>query len=95
MKNGGALDLSRPLIEVHRYGSLDVVKGKAINACKFRPAFVDPRDGKQVFTHKPLARYAPVFDIIEFSEVLVRDFYITNQDRLPDRVVRHIQSMSS
>ena len=90
-----AVDLSRPLIEIHRYGSLDVIKGKALSASKFRPAFVDPRDGKQVFTQKPLSRYAPVFDIIEFSEVLVRDFYLTNQDRLPDRVVRHIQSMSS
>ena len=90
-----AVDLARPLIEVHRYGSIDLVRGKSVSVSKFRPAFVDPRDGKQVFTQRPLARYAPVFDIIEFSEVLARDFYLTNQDRLPDRVVRQIGSLSS
>ena len=90
-----AVDAARPYVEVHRYGSLQLLRGKALRTCKFRPAFVDPRDGKQVFTSRPLVRYAPVLDIIEFADVMERDFYLTNSGLLPDAVIRTIAALSS
>ena len=89
-----SVDSSRPFLEVHRFGSLDFLKSKEISTCKFRPAYVDPKDGKQVFTHSALGRYKPVLDIIEFSDVVMRDFFITNNGKLPDSVVRAITDLS-
>ena len=78
-----SVDHTSPVIEVHRYGSLDLRKGKHIDECKFKPAFVDPKDGLQVYSLKPLRRYAPIFDLVEFRDIIARDFYLTNANKLP------------
>ena len=57
----------RPLLEVHRYGSYELRKGKQLENCKFRPAYVDPKDHKAVYTDRPLLRYQPTFDHVEFA----------------------------
>ena len=88
-----AVDLSRPLMEVHRFGSLGLESGKALATCKFRPAYIDPGDGKQVFTKRPVRRLEPSFDIIEFADIIERDFYLTNREKLPDAIVRAIQAL--
>jgi hypothetical protein len=80
------VDHMSPILEVHRYGSLDLRKGKHIDICKFKPAFIDPKDGLQVYTERPLSRYRPIFDLIQFKDVMARDFYLTNANKLPSHV---------
>jgi hypothetical protein len=75
-----------PMLEVHRYGSMDLRRGKHIDVCKFKPAYIDPRDGFQVYTDRPAVRYRPILDIIEFQDVMARDFYPTNAGKLPSHV---------
>jgi hypothetical protein len=77
------VDHTSPVLEVHRYGSLGLRAGKSIDECAFKAAYIDPKDGLQVYTARPLARYRPIFDLIEFKDVLARDFYLTNKARLP------------
>ena len=77
------VDHASPILEVHRYGSLGLRAGKIIDDCVFKAAYIDPKDGLQVYTSRPLARYRPIFDLIEFKDVLARDFYLTNKARLP------------
>ncbi len=57
--------------------------GKEIAECDFKPAFVDPKDGLQVYTTRPLRRYVPILDLIEFKDIVARDFFLTNKGRLP------------
>jgi hypothetical protein len=89
-----SVDVVRPLIEIHRYGSFDLRTGKTLPLCRFYPVYLDPKDNKQVYTKKPVRRYNPVFDIIEFSDVMERDFHLTNRSRLPDHVVRRIETLA-
>ena len=89
-----SVDVVRPLIEIHRYGSFDLRTGKTLPLCRFYPVYFDPKDNKQVYTKKPVRRYNPVFDIIEFSDVMERDFHLTNRSRLPDHVVRRIETLA-
>ena len=56
---------------------------------------MDPKDGKQVYTARPLVRYVPIFDFVEFAEVIERDFYLTNKGLLPDAVQRTICALTS
>ena len=75
-----------PILEVLRYGSMDLRKGKHIDVCKFKPAYTDPKDGLQVYTDRPAARYRPIYDIIQFKDVMARDFHLTNAAKLPAHV---------
>ena len=87
------VDHSSPLLELHRFGSIDQRKGKNIAICKFRPAFLDPKDGLQVYTNKPLPRYVPILDIVSFSDILVRSFHLTNKKLVPLAARRSVASM--
>jgi len=89
-----AVDHARPLVEVHRLGSYELSKGKDASLCQFRHAHVDPKDGKQVYTNKPVRRYNPVYDHVLFAEIVERDFYLTNRERLPDHVARAAQTLT-
>jgi hypothetical protein len=77
------VDHTSPVLEVHRHGSLGLRAGKNIGDCTFKLAYIDPKDGLQVYTARPLSRYRPIYDLIEFKDVLARDFYLTNKGRLP------------
>jgi hypothetical protein len=77
------VDHTSPVLEVHRYGSMGLRQGKDIADCIFKSAYVDPRDGLQVYTSRPVPRYRPILDLIEFKDVVARDFYLTNKGRLP------------
>jgi hypothetical protein len=77
------VDHTSPMLEVHRHGSMGLREGKEIADCTFKPAYVDPKDGLQVYTTRPLHRYRPILDVIEFKDVVARDFYLTNKDKLP------------
>jgi hypothetical protein len=80
------VDHMSPILEVHRYGSINLRKGKHIDDCKFKPAYIDTKDGLQVYTERPLGRYREIFDIIPFQDVMARDFYLTNAGKLPAHV---------
>jgi transposase InsO family protein len=80
------VDHSSPVLEIHRFGSMDLRKGKHVDECRFKPAWIDPKDGLQVYTAKPMRRYQPIYDLAEFRDVMSRDFYLTNANKLPARV---------
>ena len=80
------VDHASPILEVHRFGSMDQRKGKSLDKCKFKRAWVDPRDGLQVYTSRPIARYRPIYDIVDFKNILERDFYLNNKEMLPSHV---------
>jgi hypothetical protein len=51
------LDSLGQFLEIQIYGSYS--KGSGIHSRKWAPAYVDPRDGKLVFTNKPHNRFTP------------------------------------
>jgi len=77
------VDHTSPVLEVHRYGSMGLREGKEVADCIFKPAYIDPRDGLQVYTTRALPRYRPILDLIEFKDIVARDFYLTNKAKLP------------
>jgi hypothetical protein len=56
------VDHISPMLNVHRHGSMGLREGKEIEECSFKPAYIDPKDGLQVHTTRPLHRYQPILD---------------------------------
>ena len=81
------------MLEVHRFGSLGFRSGRALPTCTFKRAYLDPKDGLQVYTNKPLTRYEPILDFIEFKDVLTRNFYLTKRGRLPPEACRSVAGL--
>ena len=89
-----AVDHASPFLEVHRYGSLSFREGRPLAKCRWAPAYVDPKDGLQVFTARPSRRYEPIFDVIEFGQIVRRDFYLRNASILPQEIRRAVDARS-
>ena len=66
---------------VHYYNSY--IKGR--NA-KYKPVFIDPKDGKEVFTDKPLRRYEAWISPIERSRLIFSGFSLNRDSSLPSKI---------
>ena len=85
------LDHEQPLLEAHRLQSYEGLKGAALEKCAYQPSYVDPRDGKMVFTSKPLKRYEAIYDIVRYEDVILSGFYLTNKNLIPSEQIRELQ----
>jgi hypothetical protein len=77
-----AVDDEADLVETHRLGSYQRLKNKPIDQCSFLPAYIDPADGKMVFTEKPKSRWIPVYDLVPSLNIICSGFYLTNKNKL-------------
>ena len=84
------VDEPAKLVEAHRYGSYGRLKNAQVNKCSFAPAYVDPRDGKTVFTFKPVARYEPIYDLMTSEDIAHKGFFLSNQKRIPPHVAKFL-----
>jgi len=53
----------------------------------YKPEYVDPKDGKSLYTDSPLARHEPAVSIFLPSDILVGPFHLTKAKKLPSHVV--------
>jgi len=88
------VDHSNPVLETHRFGSYDFRDGKTLARCTWLPAYIDPKDGMQVYTNRPMGRYLPILDLLDFADVISRDFFLTNKGLLPQEVARAVKNKS-
>ncbi|MEM1007407.1 MAG: RNase H-like domain-containing protein [Myxococcota bacterium] len=77
-------------IVVHYFNSYGAVKKAAHRARSYAKAWVDPKDGQQVFTNSPKAAYEPYTAIVDRSSVITSGFTLTAAGRLPINVLRRI-----
>ena len=68
-------------VELHVYGTY----AKGFHTGRWLPSFVDPKDGKLVFTSKPMHRYDPWLWKIPVAEVCSGPFALKN-GRVPKTV---------
>ena len=54
----------------------------------YKPVYVDPTDGNEVFTHRPLPRYQALSTIITADRVLLAGFTLTKRGSLPKATLR-------
>ena len=53
----------------------------------FNPAYMDPKDFKEVFTNHPSRRLKPIYDYVSFDDVLAHGFFLTGSSRIPAGVI--------
>jgi transposase InsO family protein len=56
----------------------------------YKPAFIDPKDGKQVFTDRPLPRYQAVSAVISKDRILQTNIPLTKSGHIPKSVLERL-----
>ncbi len=76
-------------IKVHFYNG----SGAELQTRTFRPVYIDPKDGKEIFTLNPRPSFEAFESFVKIETVVARDFSLTKQHKIPAKIFKSLPTL--
>jgi Reverse transcriptase (RNA-dependent DNA polymerase) len=89
---GKVVQVAKDKVKVQHYGTYG--KGGAIDKRVYRPALVDPKDGKAIYSARPIRGTVPDLFDVERTDILIAKFELEGKGTIPLYVINLIEQLN-